>query len=361
MSDHGPDGFGEIDTALLDRYIAGICTASELRGVAEWAAAAPARAALLERLDQLRASAEAADKSWNVDSAWAHVRNTMPPATRVYEGRIAPQPGGRDRGLPGRPGAGAMAATLAAVIAIGVALHGRRSAMPASTREYVTARGEAERVHLSDGTQVTLGPATHVRVTFGAADRDVLLDGEAVFDVVHDPAHPFRVRTSDAVTEDIGTTFDVREYASDTGVRVIVRAGRVVLRPTADTEQADAVNLGANQSGLITRGVRTPAVAPVDASAALLWTDGWLTFQNASVAAAAADIGRWYDLDIAVDPTIAGRRLVASFRAPTADEALHIVATALGVRVERQGRRVTIAPENHSTTMRPVSPHQRTT
>ena len=60
----------------------------------------------------------------------------------------------------------------------------------------------------------------------GEHDRTVELEGEAEFDVVHDPMRPFRVQAGRALVVDIGTRFDVRLYATDRSARVAVAEGR---------------------------------------------------------------------------------------------------------------------------------------
>lgn len=344
MSDRVQPLIDGLEAELLDRYAAGTCTPDELQRVTEWAAHDSDRAMLVSRLDELRAHATTADAGWDLERAWTRARRNVLPAVQLYRADLSRPTTRMDR-LSSRAVYGAATAALVASAALSaIVIHGRGTTARDATHEYVTVRGERAIVHLGDGTQVTLGPATRLRVALGARQRDLVLDGEALFDVAHDPARPFRVRTTDAVTEDVGTAFDVREYAGDSGTRVIVRAGRVTLQPSVGGVHARAVDLGVDESGLVPHGGLTPIVGRVEADAAIRWVDGWLTFQNATVAAAAADLGRWYDLDIELDPAVAGRRLVASFQAPTADEALHIVATALGVRVERRGRHVVIAP-----------------
>src|ERR1700676_3625297 len=55
-------------------------------------------------------------------------------------------------------------------------------------RTYATVAGERAELRLSDGTRVRLAPASRLSVSadYGTDRRDVYLDGEAYFDVVHD-------------------------------------------------------------------------------------------------------------------------------------------------------------------------------
>jgi len=57
-----------------------------------------------------------------------------------------------------------------------------------------------------------------------------LLEGEALFNVEHDPARPFRVIAGPTVIEAIGTRFNV--YRTDAGTTVSVVEGIVEISPT---------------------------------------------------------------------------------------------------------------------------------
>ena len=62
--------------------------------------------------------------------------------------------------------------------------------------DYMTASGEIENIGLPDGSQVTLGPDSAIRLQFDLALRRVeLLAGMAFFDVIPDAARPFSVET----------------------------------------------------------------------------------------------------------------------------------------------------------------------
>jgi transmembrane sensor len=76
----------------------------------------------------------------------------------------------------------------------------------------------------------------------------------------------------------------------------------------------------------------------------LAWSDGRLTFEDTPLPEAAAEIGRWYDLDIQLgDARLASKMLTATFDDPPA-AVLVALEGALGVRATRAGRVVTLYP-----------------
>lgn len=94
-------------------------------------------------------------------------------------------------------------------------------------------------VVLPDGSSLLLKKGSTVRFArqFTNSARVVDLTGEAFFEVVKDPSHPFLVRTSRFITKVLGTSFMVRAYAADQDAVVTVRTGRVSVFATSDQQQ----------------------------------------------------------------------------------------------------------------------------
>ena len=78
--------------------------------------------------------------------------------------------------------------------------------------------GQRINITLVDGTNVWLNARTSLSypVKFGKNNRQVVLDGEAYFDVTKDKSKPFIVQTDNYNVEVLGTQFDVNAY-SETG------------------------------------------------------------------------------------------------------------------------------------------------
>lgn len=85
------------------------------------------------------------------------------------------------------------------------------------------------RIPLEDGSVVTL--AKHSRLSFPAhfdsRRREVILSGEAFFEIAKNPAKPFFVYANQVVTKVLGTSFRIRAFDGDRQVEVDVRTGRV--------------------------------------------------------------------------------------------------------------------------------------
>ncbi len=82
---------------------------------------------------------------------------------------------------------------------------------------------------LSDGSSVHLYPGSSIRypLIFTPSKREVSLVGAAFFDIEKDVQRPFYVKAGELVTKVLGTSFWVRSFASENGVTVKVKTGRV--------------------------------------------------------------------------------------------------------------------------------------
>jgi transmembrane sensor len=186
---------------------------------------------------------------------------------------------------------------------------------PVTVSEVTAGRGERGHVRLPDGTEVTLAPMSTLRYAsdYGGRQREVSLDGEAVFTVKHDAAHPFVAHTAHATTTDLGTTFDIKAYRSDRSALVVVASGLVsvvggdpAVAPLSATSgggaQAsahpstvvlrarDAVRIGKDGSLRVSHGVSTATYFE--------WTEGRLVFQDTPLEEALQRLSRWYDADL---------------------------------------------------------------
>lgn len=202
-------------------------------------------------------------------------------------------------------------------------------------REAFALNGQRTSVTLDDGTRVSLNGGSRLRYTVSKGDRDAYLDGEAFFDVKHDPARAFRVHAKRGVIRDIGTRFSVRAYNTQPNVEVAVVEGIVAL--SADSGAA-SIELRAGDLGIV-----PIAGAPTVAHLASLdryvgFANGSLVLDGVALRDAASQLEHWYGLDVKVeDAALATRPVVARFRGETITQALDAITLALGARYERQG------------------------
>ncbi|MEP6690467.1 MAG: FecR domain-containing protein [Gemmatimonadaceae bacterium] len=318
----------EISDAILDRFVAGEASALERAVVEAWLRERPDRAAFVAALRDRGEGSQ----DWSTDAAWSALRARID---------AAPPHAMPRRWLTPRVYAAA-AAVFVAVGTLGVlALRARVTPPVGAFRDLATGRGERTSVTLEDGTQIRLGVMSHVRYSVGAAAREVTLSGAASFDVTHDRARPFVVHAAGAQIVDLGTSFTVRAYAADSAVIVAVSTGRVSLGTTARANAA-ALELGRGQVGAVGASGDAVLQPAADVSRYSAWLDGRLAFDNQPLSAVAAELGRWFVVDVRfASPALARRRISAVYSQPDLTAVLDAIAASLGVSYTRAGRVVT--------------------
>jgi len=97
------------------------------------------------------------------------------------------------------------------------------------TFQFTNNTNEIQVHQLADGSEVKLYPASELQLDqdFPGATRNVHLTGEAFFHVKRDTLHPFIVYSRNVVTRVLGTSFNVKAYASANEVAVRVKTGLV--------------------------------------------------------------------------------------------------------------------------------------
>jgi transmembrane sensor len=324
-----------MDWEVLARFMAGESPADEADAVRAWLAENPARHDVLHALDTALAPVAAPPAGLDVEAALRSVHAKMDaPETPVIPFRApvrqAPAP---RRSIP----APWLRAAAAVVLLLGMwfgwqALRGRGTTMVVHS----TGVGERDSLRLPDGTMVILGPASRLVLMdgYGEQARQVELRGEALFDVPHDDARPFTVHAGDGWVRDIGTTFSVTADSA-AGVRVVVTAGAVALRATEQPGTEELV-LRQGDRGTLAAGRMTAeraAATPDD----IAWTRGRLVFRDTPVEQVSAELRRWYGVELRADPTVAGRRLTASFDGEPAADVLRVIGLALGAELTLRG------------------------
>ncbi|HVZ77062.1 MAG TPA: FecR domain-containing protein, partial [Gemmatimonadaceae bacterium] len=325
------------------------------------------RRAYLDLLADLHAKATA-DSSEAGDLAWSRVLRAMelPPRAATAPGTSAWQVPAVEVDVSSRSRAGArvlrgafpasasrwpwLLATAAAlaIVAAGVVSRGAgRGAAPAQSpamRQVATARGQRAEIRLDDGTRVILGVASRLEIpgAYGVSSRDLYLDGTAYFEVVHDTTRPFVVHTRNAVAQDVGTRFVVRDYGNANGTLVAVTDGSVSLRASG-VRRGGEVLVTRDHLGELAAGARVPSVSAADLSRYTAWMRGELEFHDAPLTEVVAELERWYNVDLAIgDASLKRVPLSASFAAESFADALSVITTVLPVRAVRAGHRVTL-------------------
>ncbi|MDR6625011.1 FecR domain-containing protein [Caulobacter segnis] len=186
-------------------------------------------------------------------------------------------------------------AAAAAIVALALT---PRLATPSYT-DYATQRGETREIALADGSRLTLGSATALRVRLSREQRDVtLVDGEASFDIAHLENRPFVVTVGAREVRVLGTEFNILSHAG----RLAVSVRRGLVAVSGGQEGTVKLTRGQQLVQLPGESARTREVAPDQAFA---WKSGKLIYDRTPLAEVVVDLNRYVATPIRVDPSAA--------------------------------------------------------
>ena len=184
-----------------------------------------------------------------------------------------------------------------------------------------TPRAGQYRLILPDGSKVWLNNSSSLKypTSFTGKNREVMLSGEAYFEVAKDAAKPFIVKLADAVVNVLGTSFNIMAYGGDPVVKTTLLTGKV---SAAAIEKVPATLNGANRTSsannsrqpIPTTGRQTillpgeqaivsqesnwKILKGVDTEEAIAWQQGYFHFSHENIGDVLRQLARWYDVEV---------------------------------------------------------------
>lgn len=193
--------------------------------------------------------------------------------------------------------AAAMLIPCALILGMWMNLNSRLGGMLFSTPgmdETASQRGERREIIFQDGTKVFLNAGTQISYPqhFGLAERRVMLNGEAYFEVTPNARRPFVVEIGRAAVKVLGTSFNVKAYDTETKVDVVLIEGKVEF---SDGRQQFV--MAPSQRLVFDKAEGTVQIFDEENVAhAVLWRKNTLAFRDAPLQEVIATLERWYDV-----------------------------------------------------------------
>lgn len=195
---------------------------------------------------------------------------------------------------------------------------------------YQTRIGQSDSVVLPDGSVAYLNTHTRLEWVGSPADRRVrLLGGEVYFDVVHDPARPFRILLPHSEVQVLGTRFDVYQKA-DGNVLVTVLSGMVSVEglgvgPAAQPSWSR--RLGSDQQIEYSPVGLVADVHTARAASVIRWREGMIETRGEVLSKFVSDLSRYTSERIVIaDPRAAQMKVGGAFSVRDVNATLERIA-----------------------------------
>jgi ferric-dicitrate binding protein FerR (iron transport regulator) len=157
---------------------------------------------------------------------------------------------------------------------------------------------QAEEILLADGSIVNLNANSSLKYPeeFTGATREVELSGEAFFDIAKDASHPFTVHTPFEDVSVLGTSFNVRAYASETNSEVSVATGKVKV----DNGTANQILLP-NEKVVVNHSTGTMDQQITENLNENAWLTKSMVFENAPMPEVLDDLESYFNIEFTVE------------------------------------------------------------
>lgn len=197
--------------------------------------------------------------------------------------------------------------------------------------------------YLPDGSHGWLNSGSSIKfpTVFTGKTREVILAGEAFFEVVSNKKKPFHVLGPRISVTAFGTSFNVQAYEDDPVTTVTLADGSVRVGALINREIKMERLLKPDQMYTYDRNSSTHEVRPVNADYISSWKEGKLIFADNPLKEVVKRLNRWYNVDIVIkDEILESYVYMATFEDETLDEVLKLLALTAPIEVRYKKREI---------------------
>lgn len=198
------------------------------------------------------------------------------------------------------------------------------------------------RLQLSDGTKVFLNAESEIEypVRFSGDKREVVLKGEAHFEVSASDEWPFIVKSGDVDVLVTGTEFNVKAYPDEDVIQMTLLHGRITV--LSGEQKRERVNIEPNQQAEWSRSGQSLTVKEVDPELFFAWKNGRFIFWQERLEDIMRTLARWYDIEVVYrDESLKDMRFAGRLeRSQEITPILNIMRATDKITVEVSGRQI---------------------
>lgn len=309
---------------LLPKYLAGEATASEIKQVDDW------RAENAEHVLEFEAFA----KLWNasgplaglgdidLDAEWSRMQKAISPArTKTFTLTRLLQ-----------VAAAVIFITILSFIGIKYL----------SIESHSSSIAQQSVMSLPDGSVISLNAGSKIsyKKGFGKTHRNLILKGEAYFEVTKNADLPFIISANEASIRVVGTKFNVKAYKNNTEVKVLVTEGTVKLYETR--QAVKEITLNAGESGSYNKSEKVVVKKSTSDLNDIAWKTLIIEFNNTPLSEVAEVLVNTYHTDIVLSPDVKDCPITVNFTRQDLPSVLKVLKSTLDLKIVIEGKQIII-------------------
>ena len=170
-----------------------------------------------------------------------------------------------------------------------------------SSNEYytlITPKNKQYNLFLTDGTKIRVNEKSNISFTNNRFSKknNVILQGEAYFDVAHNKEHPFIIQASKMEISVLGTEFNVQNYKENAFAKVALINGSV----NVATRHNNKIIVPGEQA-TIRKNSNQIEVSQANLDEVLSWTSNSFSFSNKELSNIVKVVGAWYHVKFHIE------------------------------------------------------------
>jgi ferric-dicitrate binding protein FerR (iron transport regulator) len=192
--------------------------------------------------------------------------------------------------------------------------------------------------NLPDGTVVTLnkGASLEYPSSFRGNTRNVKLNGEAYFEVMHNPTKPFIITSQNVKIEVLGTSFYVNSKGDNNTMEVILNSGSVAVYFEDHKENAIFL-LPGEKADINSNGEKMLKDINADQNYRS-WMTQHFIFNHTPLVTIVDDLNKVYHANLRITtPIISSCLVTATFDHQSLESILHVLQATLDLNISPQG------------------------
>ncbi|MDQ0108475.1 ferric-dicitrate binding protein FerR (iron transport regulator) [Chitinophaga terrae (ex Kim and Jung 2007)] len=204
----------------------------------------------------------------------------------------------------------------------------------------ITDKGGTYKLVLPDGSKVWLNATSSLRfpTSFSGDYREVMVNGEAYFEIAANAKQPFIVTTPKSKVVVLGTQFNIKAYQEEEQEYTTLLQGAVNVDNGHNIKRLQPGEQAAISDGDQIR-IRKPDIETTTA-----WKEGKFRF-NDNIQVIMRELARWYDFKVVYVGTVTSRSYEASFsRKDSLEEILHQLEMTGDIHFSITDKTITVSP-----------------
>ena len=209
--------------------------------------------------------------------------------------------------------------------------------------ELNTPMGAKMNFELPDGSKVWLNDGSKIKypTRFTGSQREVLLEGEAFFEVAKNEKLPFILKNKSATVKVTGTSFNIRAYPDEQLYEATLNSGSIELEiPETGVKEGHKMVMKPGEQIRLNTQTGKYEAKKVDAEAFNAWINGKLLFRDAPLDEVMRKLERWYNADIVINsPELKNILITGTFQEEKLSQAMELLSFATPIKYSISNRK----------------------